>query len=65
MTLPNDVSRCHDGQCGGRYQCQRWVDRDVGGTRVVHCATIKDGWVPHHRPCDGYIGEPIPDEDEE
>lgn len=64
MTLPNDVARCHDAQCAVRDQCQRWQDRERGGQRVIHCVTLKPGYVPHHRPCSSYIGEVIVEDEE-
>lgn len=64
MPLPNDIARCHDGQCGVLNQCRRWTDRNEGGTRVVHYTTHKPGYVPHHKPCDAYIGDQIEEDDE-
>ena len=65
MTLPDDIRRCWDHACGVAMQCERYVQRQHGGGgRVIHASTLKDGWIPHSRPCAGYIGEAIVEDDE-
>lgn len=63
MTLPVDVTRCHDGQCHARHQCERWTQRNIGHL-CHHIGTLKPGYLVHTRPCHDYIGPPWPPEDE-
>ena len=30
--LGAEACRCHDGRCLKRYDCQRWLEREVGRT---------------------------------
>jgi len=30
---------------------------------VVHASTLKVGYYPHEKPCDHYLGEPIPEDE--
>lgn len=35
MSLPADVTRCHDGGCSERHECRRWLERDTGRSHVA------------------------------
>ena len=35
MTLPDDICRCRDDDCPQSRQCLRWIQRDIGGQRLV------------------------------
>ena len=39
--LPDDVCRCHDDACPERETCLRFLQREIGGIRVVHSATLR------------------------
>ena len=41
MTLLNDIARCHDAACPQRTSCLRWLERDTGGERTSHVATLR------------------------
>lgn len=37
MTLPHDITRCHDSSCAERHQCRRWLERGSGS---IHAASL-------------------------
>jgi len=41
MSLLNDIARCHDAACPQRCSCLRWLERDTGGARTSHVATLR------------------------
>jgi len=41
MTLPASYARCHDAACPQRTSCLRWLERDTGGERTSHVATLR------------------------
>jgi hypothetical protein len=54
MTLPNDITRCHDGWCASRMTCLRWALRyqtDADGQPVSHSDSLlecgADGFCVH------------------
>jgi len=63
MTLPDDIVRCHDSDCGARRHCERWLQRFAGGQRVVHAYTMAQTWqcrdvfCEHAIPVDGAPAE--------
>jgi hypothetical protein len=56
MSLPNDIARCHDEQCQVRERCERWVYRETGDPRTIHCTTLRPHWQVFTDPCDHAIG---------
>lgn len=63
--LPGDTTRCHDGQCGARDQCERFIQRNDRGDWVARATTLKLGYYVHHLPCDHYIGPQWPENEED
>jgi hypothetical protein len=51
MTLSNDTSRCHDQKCEVKQYCERWLQRESGGTYVVHAMTLRLGYECHDEFC--------------
>lgn len=56
MSLPDDISRCHDEKCQVREQCERWIWRESGGPGTRHAATMRPAWQCFTEPCDHAIG---------
>jgi hypothetical protein len=54
-SLPDDIARCHDITCEVRSYCQRFVQRNRGGPRVVHAATLRPAWQTRDELCDHAI----------
>jgi hypothetical protein len=38
--LPDDICRCRDDNCPQSRQCARWIQRDLGGSRIVSEHTL-------------------------
>ena len=38
--LSDDVCRCRDNDCPERNDCERYLQRDIGGARIVSASTI-------------------------
>ena len=39
MTLPNDITRCHDDSCQSRERCLRWVEHESGSS---HAGSLRE-----------------------
>lgn len=40
IPLPDDICRCRDDDCSQSRQCVRWIQRDLGSSRLVSAATL-------------------------
>jgi hypothetical protein len=39
-TLPDDLCRCRDADCPDHARCLRWIQRDMGGQRLVSADSL-------------------------
>ena len=37
MTLPTDITRCHEATCPERHDCRRWLERESGTSHARSC----------------------------